>query len=623
MSARLDWNKTDRVVPPVDAYLRGLHEKYAAVHAGAVATYIPELGKADPNWFGIALATTDGQVYEVGDTRQTFTIQSISKPFAYGLALEDEGLEGILVRAGAEPSGEAFNSISLEPGTGRPRNPMINAGAIATTSRIAGHTPEDKLQRMLAVFSLYAGHPLGLDEDVYRSEKETGHRNRAIGHMLRNFGILESDPEPSLDLYFRQCSIAVDCRDLSVIAACLANGGVNPLTGERALRQEYVQNVLSVMATCGMYDYAGEWVYWVGMPAKSGVSGGILAVLPGQLGIGVFSPRLDERGNSVRGVGVCRDLSRDFGLHFLAPPRSSRASIRAQFDLAEVSSKRLRTAVEREALDRLGGAAKVYGVGGDLGFSAAEVLIRRVVQAGGALKLAVVDLSRVSYVDASLTPLFVRLQMDLSAAWKHLVFVGLQRHGRFARALEEGLAMAEHAPPPRSFPDLDKALEWCEDRLLQEEKLGRVGDVTVALADHETCKGLTSEEIAILETQTECRSFAAGSLIIRRGAEADGFYLLMRGEVSVTIDLPSGQLKRFSTLSAGMAFGELAVVDRSPRSADVRADRDVECRAVPIAKFDALGQTHPRIKMTILENLLRNVSRMVNRLNQEVAALAL
>src|SRR6185295_8447119 len=151
----------------------------------------------------------------------------------------------------------------------------------------------------------------------------SGHRNRAIGHMLRNFDIVD-DPEDALDLYFRQCSIAVDCRDLSLMAATLANGGVNPLTGERAVHDDYVESILSVMTTCGMYDYAGEWVYWVGMPAKSGVGGGILAVLPGQLAIAVFSPPLDARGNSVRGVAVCKELSRELNLHFLRAPRASR-----------------------------------------------------------------------------------------------------------------------------------------------------------------------------------------------------------------------------------------------------------------------------------------------------------
>jgi glutaminase len=499
---------------------------------------------------------------------------------------------------------------------------MINAGAIATASLVAGRSSEDKFERLMAVFSLYAGHELGLDEAVYQSEKETGHRNRAISHMLRNFDILESDPDPLLDLYFRQCSIAVDCRDLSVMAACLANGGVNPLTGERALRQELVQNVLSVMTTCGMYDYAGEWVYWVGMPAKSGVAGGVLAVLPGQLGIGVFSPRLDSRGNSVRGVGVCKDLSHDFNLHFLTPPRSARASIRAEYTLAEMSSKRLRRSSERETLDRVGAAATVFSLTGDLVFTAAEVVARRIVQAGDGLRFAIIDLGSVAHIDPSVTPLFLQLQLDLGAAWREILFVGLHRHPRFGRALEEGLALADKPVHLRSFPDLDPAMEWCEQRLLKDVH-ALLADLPVPLTEHGICRGLTADEIAFLEERAQLRHFKAGELIIRKGEIADGFYLLTQGEVSVTVDLPTGQLKRFSTLSAGMAFGELAVVDRSPRSADVRADVAVECYAVSIALFDEIGETHPRIKMTILENLLRNVSRMVTRLNQEVATLAL
>src|SRR5215831_13963787 len=296
---------------PIQMYIDRLHEEYAGLDAGEVATYIPELAKADPAWFGICLATTDGCVYEAGDTRQPFTIQSISKPITYGLALEDRSPGPVLEKVGVEPSGEAFNSISLAPGTGAPLNPMINAGAIATASLVAGHSEEDRLQRLLAVFSLYAGRALSIDDRVYESERATGHRNRAIGHLLRSFGIITDDPQAALDLYFRQCSIAVDCRDLSLMAATLANGGVNPRTGERAVRHDLVERILSIMATCGMYDFAGEWVYAVGLPAKSGVGGGILAVLPGQLGIGVFSPRLDEHGNSYRGLKICEALARE------------------------------------------------------------------------------------------------------------------------------------------------------------------------------------------------------------------------------------------------------------------------------------------------------------------------
>src|SRR5258705_3038573 len=294
---------------PIDRYVRLLHERFQNLDDGAVATYIPELAVADPAWFGIGVATADGYVYEVGDTRQPFTIQSISKPFVYGLALEDCGKAAVLERIGVEPTGDAFNEISLESPTGRPRNPMINAGAITATSLVRGESPEDRWNRILALFSLYAGRKLEINDAVYRSERDTGHRNRAISHMLRNFDIIQHDPEPDLDLYFRQCSIEIDCRDLSIIGATLATGGVNPVTRERVIRADNVDEVLSVMTTCGMYDYAGEWVYRVGLPAKSGVTGGTLAVMPGQLAVAVFSPRLDARGNSLRGVAVCEALS--------------------------------------------------------------------------------------------------------------------------------------------------------------------------------------------------------------------------------------------------------------------------------------------------------------------------
>ena len=258
---------------PLAAYLRELHRRHAPCREGALASYIPELTRADPDWFGVAVATIDGQVYEAGETGRLFTIQSISKPLVYALALQDNGREPVLAKIGVEPTGDAFNSISLYNDTGRPYNPMINAGAIAATGLVHGADPEEKMERILALFSACAGRRLDIDEEVYRSEKETGFRNFAIGYMLRNFGILSSDPEPILDLYFRQCSILVTARDLAVIAATLANGGVCPLTGEKAIDPLHVPSILSVMATCGMYDYSGKFAFKVGIPAKSGVAG--------------------------------------------------------------------------------------------------------------------------------------------------------------------------------------------------------------------------------------------------------------------------------------------------------------------------------------------------------------
>jgi glutaminase len=604
---------------PVQTYLDRLRARYADLSTGEVATYIPELGKADPAWFGICLATTDGQLYETGDTRQPFTIQSISKPLTYGLALEDRGHAAVLGKVGVEPSGDAFNSISLAPGSGCPLNPMINAGAIATAGLVAGTSAEDRLERLLSVYSLYAGRRLEIDEAVYRSEKETGHRNRAIGHMLRNFDVLTTDPDDALDLYFKQCSVLVDCRDLAVMAATLANGGTNPLTGTRAVRHELVESILSVMTTCGMYDFAGEWVYAVGMPAKSGVGGGILAVLPGQLGIGIFSPRLDPRGNSVRGVAVCKELSRDFSLHFLRVPRSARVTVRGEYDLTQLHSRRLRTDAERAALDGMRGRARTYVLQGDLSFAAVEAFARRIVVTSGAVDSMVVDLMRVTDVEACAIGVVAGLVADLNALGKQVVFVAGKEHGAFLRGIQVELAKGDQGGEIRVFPDRDPALEWCENRLLAGLTQG-VRSVT--LAEHEMCAGLEPRALATLAEFLEPRRYAQGELIVRQGDRSEEVFLLVRGNVSVTVELPTGELPRLSTVSPGMTFGELTVVDRSPRTADVRADTAVECLVLPAAALDRLGTTHPALKMTILENMLRNVHKVVRRLDRQVTALS-
>lgn len=292
-----------------------LHYKHAKNNDGEVATYIPELGKANPDDFGICVVTADGKVYEVGDSRQQFTIQSISKPFTFGMALEIYGQDKVAEHVGVEPSGDAFNSIQLEGGTNRPFNPMINAGAITVSALLYQRYGDEALERLLARLSAAAGRSLKVDEAVYQSESRTGHRNRAIAHLLLNFGMVPEEVESALDLYFKQCSILVNCRDLAVMGATLANLGKNPLTGEEVYDIEAVKNMLSIMFTCGMYDYSGQWAYRVGVPAKSGVSGGVMAVVNRQIGLASYSPRLDKRGNSCRGIDVCVDLANELGLH--------------------------------------------------------------------------------------------------------------------------------------------------------------------------------------------------------------------------------------------------------------------------------------------------------------------
>ncbi len=300
---------------PLRDTLRELHAQYKSLDEGIVASYIPELAKADPNWFGISIVTVDGQSFDVGDCEQRFTMQSVSKPFVFGLALEDHGREHVLSKIGVQPIGEAFNSITLDQASNRPFNPMINAGAIAAADLIKGQNFPERVARMLDMFRRYCGREVHVNNSVFTSERATGHRNRAIGHLMLNFGMVGEKLDETLELYFQQCSIMVTCHDLAVVGATLANGGVNPMTGERALDAQYVRDLLSVMHNCGMYDYAGEWAYRVGIPAKSGVGGGIVAVVPGSIGIGTYSPRLDAKGNSVRGIKVCQDLADRFGLH--------------------------------------------------------------------------------------------------------------------------------------------------------------------------------------------------------------------------------------------------------------------------------------------------------------------
>lgn len=308
-------------MPDLPEFVRHLYEEYRHLNAGSLASYIPELIKANPDWFAISIVTKEGDVFEIGDNAENFTIQSISKVFVYGMALEDCDREILLEKIGVEPTGDPFNSvIRLDENSKRPDNPMVNAGAIATASLIKGSSQTEKLNRLLEMFRRYTGRSVYIDAPVFMSEKETGHRNRALANLLLNFGIIDRNIEEILDLYFQQCSVVVNCHDLAIMAATLANRGVNPITQEKAIEPGYVRDILSVMYTCGMYNYAGEWAYKVGIPAKSGVSGGIIAVVPDHAGIAVYSPLIDRRGNSVRGIKVFEALAEEFKLHLLDSP---------------------------------------------------------------------------------------------------------------------------------------------------------------------------------------------------------------------------------------------------------------------------------------------------------------
>lgn len=304
---------------PVPDYLRGVLDSLEHLEGGELAQYIPELAKADPDRLGAAIATVTGRLHSAGDDETEFTIQSISKPFAYAAALTDRGADTVDAFVGLNPSGEAFNELSLEEESKRPDNAMINAGALATHQLLVGPYAgrQERIDRVVSLMSELAGRRLSIDHATFESEMAASDRNLALGHMLRSHGILHDRAEDIVAGYIAQCAVRVTVRDLAVMGACLASGGVHPFTGERVLRSLVTRQVLSVMSSSGMYDAAGEWMADVGIPAKSGVAGGVMGALPGQVGIGVFSPRLDAHGSSVRGVEVFRRLSEDLNLHLM------------------------------------------------------------------------------------------------------------------------------------------------------------------------------------------------------------------------------------------------------------------------------------------------------------------
>ncbi len=295
------------------------HERLDRYYESGRGYYSPEEAGPERDRFAIALATVDGELYRAGDHAFPFPLHSMSKVFAYALALADNAAEELLSRVGVEPSGDAFNSIVFDERNQRPHNPMVNAGALVTSDLVRGASASRKCERIVGVMRTCAGdESLEVDGRTFTREMRAADRNRATAYLMRADGMLAGDVEELLGLYLRQCSVHVTCAQLAVMAATLANGCVNPFTGDRALPRNRVRNLLSVMHTCGMYDAAGQWAYDVGVPAKSGVSGGILAVVPGKLGIGVYSPGLDAYGNSVRGVSVCGELSGRLGLHIFA-----------------------------------------------------------------------------------------------------------------------------------------------------------------------------------------------------------------------------------------------------------------------------------------------------------------
>jgi glutaminase len=454
---------------PFDVVSEGLaevHRQLLPLDGGEVAAYIPKLAQADPDDFGLALVSMDGHRYQAGSSDVRFSIQSVSKPFVYALALSELGLDEISRRVGIEPSGDAFNAISLEHGTGRPANPMINAGAIATTSLVPADTTVERFERILHTLSAFAGRQLDVDEEVYRSEAASGDRNRALAYLMHAAGSLRTDPADAAEVYFRQCSVRVDTVDLAVMAATLAAGGVNPVTGRRVVPEQVAIQVMSVMATCGMYDAAGDWLVRVGLPAKSGVSGGLAAASPARFGIACYSPPLDRTGSPVRAVAALRELSPRFGLHLMYRPAPGGATVTACFTVDRDSSGGQRTDEQRALLHREGHRIALVAAQGELDFLAAE----RLVHALGTVVPTVpgwviVDFAEVTVVRRWAGGMVASVLRKIAALGHRIALVGLPDDP--ARP-DDPLTVEALSADVARHSGRTSALAWAEDALLAE-----------------------------------------------------------------------------------------------------------------------------------------------------------
>jgi glutaminase len=307
----------------IAAAMKSAYTHYKALKEGKNADYIPALAKVNPELFGISLITADGQIFDIGDTKHPFSIQSISKVFTLADVMQSRGAKLVDEKIGVNATGAKFNSIVAIEDNEKHRagNPLVNAGAITTVSYVPGATKDQRWQSIMSTMNAFSGRQLTVDPEVYRSETETNTRNKAISYLLKNYEVLQGNPEEVLDLYTRQCSVLVNSHDLAVMGATFANAGVNPVTGARVVSPDVVARTQSVMFTAGLYNASGEWAYNVGVPAKSGVGGGIMAVVPGKFAVAAFSPRLDDAGNSVRAQRAIQQIVAQLGGNvFLAVP---------------------------------------------------------------------------------------------------------------------------------------------------------------------------------------------------------------------------------------------------------------------------------------------------------------
>ncbi|HEY4614624.1 MAG TPA: glutaminase A [Citricoccus sp.] len=625
---------------PVQDYLERLLDEIRPLDAGLPHQAIPATADMDPQLYSVALTTVDGHSYAAGDAEQKFSLQSISKAFTYAMALEDLGPEKVQEKIDVEPSGDPFNEISLQAGTGRPDNPMINAGAIATTGLIKGRGGRDRMGRILNTFSDAAGRDLKVSDAVFRSEDRTGHRNRALAWLLRSFHILESDPEPVVQDYFRQCSVLVTVQDLAVMAATLANQGVNPVTGDRVFTPRTVRWVLSVMSTCGMYDDAGTWAIEVGLPSKSGVGGGVMVVVPGQIGIGVFSPPLDDHGTSVRGAETIKRLATDLGLHYGDAPPVGRSTIRASYDLAAAPSGVPRSAEAQQVLDEHGAECRIVEIGGDIGFAEAETLTRSTTTLPETVRTLMVDVSKVDDFGRAAVRMLTQVVRVFLAEGRDVVLLDDDR--RLTEVMVQDAASAEdplpnpfeddgdpgqrrhdptvEGPAFRLFLSRSLAVEWLETRVLSRHAPELVPAGRQEPARSPLLELFDEADAQTLSTLMETREFRAGQVIRRAGQPFGGIYFITSGQVELTSQGAGGRRYRQVFLSPGMIFGEIALGQAGRQVTTVRAVGPVSTRVLTAQMISSLEETDPQLAIKFWSALARDAYTTVEQMTREAGA---
>ena len=589
---------------PVRSYLLNLHESvsgadpFADHRLSRVRTAAaPEpasdphvLYGADPASMGIAMTTADGHTYGVGDAEVEFSIQSISKVFVYALALMDSGFDVVDSKIDVEPSGSAYNDISSESGSGRPKNPLINIGAIAAASLVRPAAGETVFGRILATMSACAGRELRLDEDVLAADLRNGAHNRGLSWFLSSWGIIAGDPVPAFDDYTRQCAVTVTAVDLSVMAATFANLGINPLTGERVFTEEVVERVLSVMTTCGMYDDSGDWVATVGLPAKSGVGGGIISVLPGQLGIATFSPPLDQHGNSARGIIVHEEMSEDLGLHFVRAATVGRSSIRSHVTV-DYSHSTVRRPAEADAvLAEHGDHAHLVELVGDLQFSGFEAVARLI----GGLEdplCVVLDFTKVDDLSRVTIASLNRLATAMSEAG--IALAAVDSDGLLADHVEEmGI---------RSFAYRYAALSWAEDIVLR-----RYGDESCFYDPEYThapmLDSLDAKHRAVILDHLVKQRYRKGEVVRAIGADFDGIRFMRAGEVCTY----SADGDLLAVLRAGTTFGEFALNPDGGQPFDMIATSATTLDFLPAEAIDRIGIDDPAAAAALWRSITVN-----------------